>query len=139
MPDPELSVVIVSWNVRDLLISCLRSIDRYVKTPHEVIVVDNHSHDGTIAALEREFPQVQVIPNPANFGFARANNQGWQRARARTICFLNPDTEFFNDPFPAMLEYLREHPTSGCIGPELLNPDRSHQPSVRRFPSLADQ
>lgn len=139
MPDPEISIVIVGWNVRDLLIGCLRSIERFVQTPHEVIVVDNHSHDESVAAVRQHFPRVQQIVNHENFGFARANNQGWQKARGRYICFLNPDTELINDPFPAILQHLRAHPEIGCLGPELLNHDRTHQPSVRRFPGWADQ
>lgn len=139
MPDPEISIVIVNWNVRDLLIACLRSIERHVGRPHEVIVVDNHSHDDSVAAVRRDFPEVTVIANDANLGFARANNQGWQAARGRYICFLNPDTELIDDPFPAMVHELQTNPQAGCVGPKLLNGDRTHQPSVRRFPRLADQ
>lgn len=139
MSDPEISIVIVSWNVRGLLIACLRSIERFVRTPHEVIVVDNHSRDGTVETVRREFPEVVVIANDANHGFARANNQGWQKSTGRYVCFLNPDTEMIMDPFPPIIEYVAGHQGVGCIGPELLNSDRSHQPSVRRFPRLADQ
>ncbi len=139
MPDPEISIVIVSWNVRQLLGTCLRSLNQFVSTPHEVVVVDNHSHDGTVEMLRRDWPQVTVIANDRNAGFARANNQGWQRTVGPYICFLNPDTEFINDPFPGLLAELRHHPQTGCVSPRLLNQDRSTQPSVRRFPRLADQ
>ncbi len=139
MPDPEISIIIVSWNVRDLLIACLRSLAQYVSTPHEVIVVDNHSADGTIEVLRRDFPQVTIIANNHNAGFARANNQGWQKARGRYVCFLNPDTECIDNPFPTLIDYLRLHPHVGIVGPRLLNPNRSHQLSVRRFPKFLDQ
>ncbi|MEK7537602.1 MAG: glycosyltransferase family 2 protein [Patescibacteria group bacterium] len=139
MPDPEISIVIVSWNVRDLLIASLRSMDRFVHTACEVVVVDNHSADGTVDLLRREFPAITVIANDRNAGFARANNQGWQRTRGSYICFLNPDTEFINDPFPELLAELKRHPQTGCVAPRLLNADRSLQPSVRRWPQFADQ
>ncbi len=139
MSDPEVSIVIVSWNVRDLLIDCLQSIERFVRTPHEVVVVDNHSSDETVEMVRQKFPNVTVIANATNAGFARANNQGWERTSGKYVFFLNPDTEFINDPFPALVQYASTHPKAGCIGPELLNSDRTHQPSVRRFPRLADQ
>lgn len=138
MSDPEVSIVIVSWNVRELLLSCLRSIRSQVETSHEVVVVDNHSSDGTAEAVRSEFPEVRLISNGQNTGFAHANNQGWQKAKGRYIAFLNPDTEFINDPFPVLLqECSKDH--VGCVGPQLVNPDRSFQSSVRRFPTFADQ
>lgn len=138
MSDPVISIVIVSWNVRDLLRTCLKSLQRYVRQPYEVVVVDNNSSDGTVAMLRSEFPDIQVVANDHNAGFARANNQGWQRTHGRYVCFLNPDTECINDPFPVLLREAAE-PQVGCVAPQLLNPDRSHQPSVRRFPTFADQ
>lgn len=139
MSDPEVSIVIVSWNVCDLLVACLRSLSRYVRTPYEVIVIDNHSADTTVATLRRDFPQVKLIVNAKNEGFAKANNQGWQKSVGRYVCFLNPDTEFIADPFPAMISYLQANPPIGCLGPSLLNADRTIQPSVRRFPRFLDQ
>ncbi len=136
---PEISIILVSWNVRDLLIRCLASIDRYVRQPHEVIVVDNASADDTVATAGRRFPQVTWIENQENIGFARANNQGYQRARGQWLAFLNPDTELVDNPFPELIGYLRIHPKTACVGPELWNPDHSHQQSVRRFPTLVDQ
>lgn len=139
MPDPEISIIIVSWNVRDLLIACLRSLSQHVRTPHEIIVVDNHSSDGTVELLRRDWPEVIVIANNDNSGFARANNQGWQKSSGRYVCFLNPDTEATADPFASMIAYLRQHPKTGAIGPRLLNSDGSHQLSVRQFPEFSDQ
>lgn len=136
---PEISIILVSWNVRDLLIRCLASVERHVRQPHEVIVVDNASRDDTAAAAGRRFPQVTWIANKENVGFARANNQGYQRARGQWLVFLNPDTELVDDPFPELIGYLQTHPKTACVGPELWNPDRSHQQSVRHFPAPADQ
>lgn len=90
---PELSVVVVAWNCEALLRQCLASIHaRAGAVRHEVIVVDNHSDDGTLAMLRHEFPGVRVIANQENTGFARASNQGMVAARAPLICLLNPDT-----------------------------------------------
>lgn len=139
MPDPEISIIIVSWNVHDLLRDCLRSIAQHVRTPHEIVVVDNHSSDRTLEMLQHEFPDVIVIANGHNVGFSRANNQGWQKSRGQYVCFLNPDTEMISDPFAALINYLRHHPQAGVIGPKLLNADRSHQLSVRSFPTFTDQ
>lgn len=90
---PELSVVVVAWNCEALLRDCLASVRaRAGDVRHEIVVVDNHSADGTLAMLEREFPDVRVIANGENTGFARASNQGMAAARAPLLCLLNPDT-----------------------------------------------
>jgi GT2 family glycosyltransferase len=91
---PRVSIVIVSWNVRTLLRTCLQSIHTHVTTPHEIIVIDNASSDGTVAMIQSEFPEVQCIANTMNVGFARANNQARNLCRGTYICLLNPDTEF---------------------------------------------
>ncbi|MBI5466817.1 MAG: glycosyltransferase family 2 protein [Candidatus Kerfeldbacteria bacterium] len=135
----EISIIIVNWNVRDLLIRCLASIQRFVRAPYEVIVIDNASTDGSLEAIHKQFPNVVCIANTRNVGFARANNQGIQRARGQYVALLNPDTELVDDPFPVLTNYLNSHSTTACVGPEVLNPDRTHQQSVRRFPTLPDQ
>lgn len=90
---PEVSVVVVTWNCEALLRQCLASVQAMAgQVRHEVIVVDNHSADGTLAMLAREFPSVRVIANQENTGFARASNQGMAAARSPLICLLNPDT-----------------------------------------------
>ncbi len=139
MTDPEISIVIVSWNVRDLLIACLQSLTRYVTSSHEIIVVDNHSSDGTIEAVRNQFPHVTIIANQSNAGFSRANNQGWLKSRGQFICFLNPDTVVASNPFTSLVNYLRSNPDVGMVGPKLLNDDGTHQLSVRSFPQFIDQ
>lgn len=136
---PEISFILVSWNVRELLISCLSSLEQYVQQPHEVIVVDNASTDGTVDRLRTTFPRVRVVANAKNLGFARGNNQGWQLARGQFVVLLNADTQLLNDPFPLLTNYLRQHLSAACVAPELLYPDHRHQQSVRRFPRLLDQ
>lgn len=138
MSDPEISIVIVNWNTRELLLQCLRSIRQRVTTTHEIVVVDNHSYDGSVEAVRREFPDVVLIVNDHNAGFAHANNQGWQKTHGRYICYLNPDTVMTNDPFPALVSELQSAGV-GCVGPALVNADGSHQPSIRTFPGFVDQ
>src|SRR5690242_9643435 len=101
MPDhPLISFSIVSWNVRELLLSCLGSIERFVTEPHEVIVVDNASTDGTVDMVRQHFPNARLIANQTNRGFAAANNQAWRVAQGDFIATLNSDTELISDPFP---------------------------------------
>lgn len=135
---PTVSFVIVSWNVRDLLRHCLRSIVTHTQIAHEVIVVDNASRDGSPKMVAAEFPQVKLIRHQVNLGFARANNRGLQEVRGDHIFFLNCDTELLEDSAAVLVAALRDQAV-GLIGPELLNSDRTHQQSVRRFPTLADQ
>ncbi len=138
----DLSIVIVNWNVRELLKRCLRSIISNLQLPTsnsqiKVIVVDNASSDGSVAMMEEEFPQVQLIANSENVGFTVGNNQGIAASRGRYILLLNPDTEIVGDALTTMVEYLDDHPQVGALGPQLLNPNGSIQSSRRRFPTLA--
>ncbi len=136
----DLSVVIVNWNVRELLRRCLRSVlasQRLSGLAAEVIVVDNASSNGSTEMVKEEFPQVRLIANEENLGFTRANNQGIVASEGRYILLLNPDTEVLGDALGAMVEYMDAHPDVGALGPMLLNPDGSVQSSRRRFPTLA--
>jgi len=103
----------------------------------EVIVVDNASSDSSVAMIEEEFPQVQLIANSENVGFTVGNNQGIAATRGRYILLLNPDTEIVGDALTTMLAYMDDHPQVGALGPQLLNPDGSIQSSRRRFPTIA--
>jgi GT2 family glycosyltransferase len=145
----DLSVVIVSWNVRDLLQRCLRSIygsnARLVSRRTtsqtrdcglEVIVVDNGSEDGSVEIVRQDFPGVRVIANQENRGFPGANNQGITVAAGRYVLLLNPDTEIVDGALTDMVTFADAHPRVGMVGPQLLNPDGSVQSSRRRFPSL---
>jgi N-acetylglucosaminyl-diphospho-decaprenol L-rhamnosyltransferase len=132
----DLSIVILNWNVRDLLHRCLASLrsDRYVI---EIIVVDNASHDDSVAMVRAKYPHAIVIANTENRGFTGGNNQGIAASRGRYVMVLNPDTEVLGDALDRLVMYLDEHPAVGVTGPQLLNPDRSIQSSRRRFPTLA--
>ena len=137
----DLSIVIVNWNVRDLLRRCLASVlrpdpARPGRLTLQVIVVDNASTDDSVAMLRAEFPQVQVIVNAANRGFAFANNQGIAVAQGRYVLLLNPDTEVLGDALATLVRYMDAHPDVGIAGPQLLHPDGRIQSSRRRFPNL---
>ncbi|MFC1477892.1 glycosyltransferase family 2 protein [Candidatus Margulisiibacteriota bacterium] len=125
----ELSIIIVSYNNKQLLGQCLESV--YQNAPlgqePEVIVVDNNSQDGTVNSLREKFPKVRLIINPKNEGFARANNQGIKIAGGDKILLLNNDTIILNDALNKMAAYLDAHPEIGLIGPKLLNEDRTIQ------------
>jgi N-acetylglucosaminyl-diphospho-decaprenol L-rhamnosyltransferase len=138
VPTLDISIIIVSYNVRDHLLNCLASIEASLtasKRTGEVIVVDNGSTDGTPALIRRRFPDVRVITNSENRGFAAANNQGIREARGHYIALLNPDTLARGDAFGVLARYLDEHPAVGVIGPRLIRPDGATQSSRRRFPS----
>jgi GT2 family glycosyltransferase len=134
----DLSVVIVNWNVRDLLQRCVESVlsgQRSITT--EIIVVDNASTDGSVEMLRAEFPQTIVIANPENRGFPAANNQGIVAARGRYVLLLNPDTQVLADALDTLVQYMDTHPDVGLVGPQLLYPDGQIQSSRRRYPTLA--
>jgi N-acetylglucosaminyl-diphospho-decaprenol L-rhamnosyltransferase len=135
---PDLSIVIVNWNVHDLLRRCLGSVvSGQWSVVSEIIVVDNASTDGSVEMLRNEFPQVTLIVNASNRGFAAANNQGIAAAQGRYVLLLNPDTEVLGSALITLIRYLEAHPSVGLIGPQLLYPDGRVQSSRRRFPTLA--
>lgn len=134
----DLTVVVVSWNVRDLLRGCLASIDRgRGDLALQVIVVDSASTDGSAEMVAAEFPWVELIASAENVGFPAGNNLGLARARGRHVFLLNPDTEVIGDALSTLVAYLDAHPDVGVVGPQLLNADGTVQSSRRRFPTLA--
>ncbi len=141
----DLSIVIVSWNVRDLLDACLASLQRARLSlfgrddslpSAEIIVVDSDSSDGSVDMVRESYPAVQVLPQSQNLGFSRCNNIGLAKASGRFILLLNPDTEVQPDAIGALIDYLDAHPDAGIIGPHTLNSDGSHQSTRRRFPTI---
>ena len=128
-----LSVVIVTYNVRDLVVACLRSLG---EEPAEIFVVDNASEDGTVEAVRAAWPEATVIANPDNRGFAAANNQALRRACGRHLCLLNPDTVVRPGALARLQEALDRDPRLGIVGPRLLNPDGSLQSAGLSFPTL---
>ncbi len=133
----DLSIIIVSWNVKELLKKCLASIYQSQGSfSFEVFVVDNASADGTAAMVSREFSMVKLIANQKNAGFSRANNQAIKEASGEYILLLNPDTEVFPDTLERSLAFMRSRERCGIMGCRILNPDNTLQPSVRRFPTF---
>lgn len=135
----EISVIIVNWNVRKLLLDCVESVLQQKNVRFEIIVIDNASRDGSAEALKERFPQVQLIENKNNRGFARANNQGIRLASGRHILLLNPDTVVQPDTLQKTVAFLDAHSDVGIIGCKILNRDGSRQRSIRRNPSLLSQ
>lgn len=132
---PKISIIIVSFNVKQLLYNCLKSIakDTSIKNA-ETIVVDNFSSDGS-STLKRKFPSVKFINLTENTGFAKANNIGASHARGECLIFLNPDTEVTPGSLIKLYDFYLNHKNVGALSPRLLNPDNSIQPSCFRFPS----
>jgi N-acetylglucosaminyl-diphospho-decaprenol L-rhamnosyltransferase len=134
----DLSIAIVSWNVRELLSSCLQSVAECSARSGfsvETVVVDNASSDGSRSMVAECFPGVRLIANASNVGFSAANNQAICVATGRHVLLLNPDTEIVGDALYALVTYADRHPDIGVVGPQLLDPDGGVQSSRRRFPS----
>lgn len=146
---PAISIVIVSWNTRDLLASCLasviselggadepRDLSKQTVGP-EVIVVDNGSSDGSALMVRDRFPTVRLIENAHNPGFAAANNQAIRLSNGRYVLLLNPDTEVRPGAIEKLIRFMDENPLAGAAGPRLLNPDGTLQRSCYPAPGLA--
>ena len=135
---PTLSVIIVSWNVRDLLGHALDAVySAGAHTPElQVIVVDSASADGTSEMIRERYPQVRLIASDENLGFAKGNNRGIGEAHGDFLLLLNADTLVLGNALAVLVNYLQEHPDAGMVGPRLLNADGTTQSSRRRFPSL---
>ncbi len=124
-----LSVVIIFHNTLRLLADCLHSIAVDAReNPYEVIVVDNASSDNSATILARDFPQVRLMRNRENVGFARANNQGWRASTGEFVLFLNSDTIVPPGALAQLVDFLRARPDTGACGPRLARVDGSTQP-----------
>lgn len=133
-----LSIIIVNWNTRDLLAQCLQSVyDTVQGLEFEVFVVDNGSSDGSAAMVREWFPQVHLIENQENVGFARANNQAIRQSTGRYVLLLNPDTEVQPGALEMLVHFMEEHSQAGAAGARLLNPDGTLQPWCDPAPTLS--
>lgn len=132
----QVSVLIVNWNACRHLARCLQSLADQ-KIAHEVIVLDNASTDDSVAMIRSKFPGVQLVVGDRNFGFAAGNNRAARQARGRYLLLLNPDTRVQSGALHNLVSYADAHPSIAALGPELVNPDGSHQRSCwRGFPGL---
>lgn len=137
MDKTRVSVVIVNYNVKDLLLTCLRTLFTHHDSSNlEVIVVDNDSKDGSCEAIAKAFPRVILIENKDNAGFPKANNQGFEVATGAYIFMLNPDTEFLDAAIDKLVAFMENSPEVMLAAPKLLNTDRTLQQSFWRFPTL---
>ena len=132
----DLSIIIVSFNTKDLLEICLSSVFKFLKGINfEVIVVDNASADGS-AQVAKSFSKVQVIENRKNLGFGVANNQGAKISKGEWLFFFNSDAYLVDNSLPKLIATLDKDSKIGAAGPLILNEDRTIQQSVGFFPNL---
>lgn len=137
---PRLSIIIVNWNSKSYVRSCLLSLDRFAGIDHQTIVVDGASFDGCGEMVSCEFPDVEFIQSRENLGFGRCNNLGATRAIGEFLLFLNPDTEINPGALEALLKVIEEDPHVGLVGALLLNTDGSLQTScVQSLPTPLNQ
>ncbi|MFQ5434808.1 MAG: glycosyltransferase family 2 protein [Anaerolineae bacterium] len=135
----NLEIIIVSWNVKQLLADCLESVFTCPpETPFRVVVVDNASTDGSAEMVRTRFPQVQLIESEENLGFAGGNNLALAQSEAELALLLNPDTAVRPGAIQALVDFLAQRPEAGAAGSRLLNPDGTLQhPSCHPAPTLA--
>lgn len=135
----ELSIVVLSWNTREVLRACLLALERDPSSAaREVIVVDNGSADDSAQMVEREHPRVRLIRNADNRLYAEANNQGARVARGEYLCLLNSDTEVRPGALDRLVAFLAQHPAYAAVSPKLVNPDGTVQRACRRFPTFVE-
>ncbi len=133
----DISFIIVNWNTRDILINCLDSIYKTAgDIDYEICVVDNNSTDGSQEAIRKHFPEVNLIENKTNTGFAHANNQALKIMQGRFALLLNSDAILQEGAARSHLSFMNDFPGAGIAGAQLLNDDGSKQNSIDNFPSL---
>src|SRR5690348_10113240 len=134
-----LTVIIVSWNTKELLRRCLHSLFQDLAGKEaQVYVVDNNSADKSAQMVAEEFPQAKLIANDENLGFGRANNQVLNKVDSDFYLLLNPDTEVLPGSIATLQKFMAEHPKAGIVAPQLLNSDRTIQRFCRAFPTFFD-
>ena len=135
-PIEHVSVVIVNWNAGAALRACLTALfTSEGEEPHQVILVDNASTDGSQTGLTSAYPALEVIQNAKNVGFARGVNQGLRAAKGQFALVLNPDVILHPTSLSRLMQFMITHPEAGIAGPRLLDPDGTVQGSARRDPS----
>jgi GT2 family glycosyltransferase len=133
----DISIIIVNWNSKDLLLNCLGSI---FKTVHgicfEIWLVDNASTDGSVESVQTLYPDLYIIKNETNLGFAAANNLAFRKMNGRYALLLNTDTVLTEDAVKKLYDFMESTPQAGLACGQLLNQDDSRQNSIANFPSL---
>lgn len=137
MNRPDLTISIISHNTSGLLRDCLNSVYKNIKDiKFEIIVVDNNSTDDSVEMIRKEFPQVTLIQNKENVGFAKANNQALSRSKGRFFLLLNSDTVLLPNSLNEMVNFMDTHPKVGAVGCRLVFPDGTPQPYISKFLNL---
>jgi len=135
----DLSIAIVSYNTKEILLDCLSSVQAHPTTiAYEVIVVDNDSRDGTVAALKEAYPAMRIVANPDNRGFAKAVNQALAVSRGRHVLLLNSDTIVKDQALATMVAYLDDHPDVGAVSCKQWTGDGHLNQTCFPFPSIRD-
>lgn len=133
----DASIIIINWNTKDLLINCLNSIYKTIKNlTFEIWVVDNGSSDGSALAIKAHFPDVKIIENKENLGFAKANNQALRQIKGRYAVLLNSDTILTDGAIETIIRFMEKDKTIGICGGQLLNADETRQNSIANIPTL---
>jgi GT2 family glycosyltransferase len=137
----DLSIIIVNWNSKEYLRSCIASILATTRgIDFEIVVIDNASFDGCDQMLRQYYPQVRFIQSNQNLGFARANNVAFRESCGQYVLFLNPDTELVTPAVNIMFDYLQRLPNAGAVNCKLLNADKTVQTScIQSFPTILNQ
>lgn len=131
----DISIVILNYKSAGLVKNCLKSLEE-LRLPYEyeVILVDNNSQDGSAEYFKNNFFNYQLVASGKNLGFAGGNNLGIRKARGQFILLLNPDIVIFSDAVKRMMDFMKNHPQVGLLGPKLVNPDGTLQYSSSFFP-----
>jgi len=136
----DVSIIIVNWNTRELLLNCLSSVFATASgLDVEIIVVDNGSEDGSVRAVQEQFPGVFIIHNNLNLGFARANNQALARAAGRYLLLLNSDAALTEGSLQGLVAFMDKTPGAGIAACQYMDIDGSRQNSFDSFPTLATE
>ncbi len=136
----NLSIIIVNWNTRKLLVDCVKSIvSSKPNLRYEIIVVDNGSSDNSVDVVNRlKIKNLHIVENGENLGYSKANNIGIKRAKGEYILLLNSDTKVKNNAIDSLYEFAESHPDAGVVGSKLLNADGTLQTSCFRFPTITN-
>ncbi len=133
----EISIVIVNWNTRQLLLNCIASIYEHMPdVSYEIWVVDNGSTDDSVAKVMSTYPDVHIIENKQNLGFAAANNKAFKQMNGRYCLLLNSDTVLTHGAVAQLHLFLEENSKAGMVCGQLLNEDGTRQNSFANFPSI---
>lgn len=133
----DISIVIISWKMKELLKSCLQSIYKFTTDVNcEIIVIDNDSQDGTSEMIQSEFPEIILIKNKENRGVAPARNQGMAISNGKYVLILDADVELIENSIFKLFEFMESNADCGLVGSKLVSTDRQLQFSCKRFPNL---